>query len=81
MLKVRSVQAASNYTLYVELSDGRSGVFDVKPYLNKGVFQALKDEDYFKKVKPLFCGISWPNEQDFSADTIAFEMKQTHKKC
>ena len=35
MLKVKSVFANNDYTLFVELSDGRSGIFDVKPYLEK----------------------------------------------
>jgi hypothetical protein len=76
MLKVVTVQANNDYTLSVELSDGRSGTFDVKPYLEKGVFTQLHDQEYFKQVKPLFCGIVWPNEQDLSADTIAHELKQ-----
>ncbi len=76
MLKVKSVFAQNDYTLLVELSDGRSGIFDVKPYLDKGVFKRLKDKNYFKQVKPFFCGITWPNEQDLSADTIAYELKQ-----
>ncbi|MGR0482708.1 MAG: DUF2442 domain-containing protein [Candidatus Electronema sp. V4] len=75
MLKVRKVAANNDYTLSVELSDGRSGTFDVKPYL-EGVFTQLKDQEYFKQVRPLFCGIVWPNEQDLSADTIAHELKQ-----
>ena len=75
MLKVTKVIAKDNYTLFVELSDGRLGYFDVKPYLEKGVFTQLKDKNYFKQVKPFFCGIAWPNEQDLSADTIAFEFK------
>lgn len=76
MLKVKKVTANNDYTLYVELSDGRSGIFDVKPYLEKGVFTQLKDKDYFNQVKPFFCGIVWPNEQDLSADTIAHELQQ-----
>ena len=75
MLKVLKVSAKNDYTLYVELSDGRSGYFDVKPYLDKGVFTQLQNKNYFKQVKPLFCGIAWPNEQDLSADTIAYELK------
>ena len=75
MLKVKKVDANSDYTLYVELSDGRTGIFDVKPYLDKSVFNQLKDKDYFKQVKPFFCGIVWPDEQDLSADTIAYELK------
>ena len=76
MLKVKRVFANNDYTLFVELSDGRSGMFDVKPYLEKGVFKQLKDKNYFKQVKPFFCGIAWPDEQDLSADTIAYELKQ-----
>lgn len=76
MLKVIKVDADNDYTLFVELSDGRLGKFDVKPYLDKGVFAELKDKNYFKQVRPLFCGIVWPNEQDLSADTIAYELKQ-----
>jgi len=72
MLKVIKVSANNDYTLSVELSDGRSGKFDVKPYLDKGVFKQLKDKNYFKQVKPFFCGIVWPDEQDLSADTIAY---------
>ena len=75
MLKILKVNAKNDYNLFVELSDGRSGYFDVKPYLDKGVFTELKDKNYFKQVKPLFCGIAWPHEQDLSADTIAYELK------
>ena len=75
MLKVTKVIPQDNYNLFIELSDGRTGYFDVKPYLNKGVFVELQDKDYFKKVKSIFCGIAWPNEQDLSADTIAYELQ------
>jgi hypothetical protein len=76
MLKVNKVIANDDYTLFVELTDGRSGIFDIKPYLDKGVFTQLQDLAYFKQVKPFFCGIVWPNEQDLSADTLAHELKQ-----
>jgi hypothetical protein len=59
-----------------DYTNGRSGIFDVKPYLDKGVFTQLQDLSYFKQVKPFFCGIVWPNEQDLSADTLAHELKQ-----
>ncbi len=75
MLKVAKVNANNDYTLFVELSDGRCGNFDVKPYLEKGVFRQLKDKNYFKQVKPFLGGIAWPDEQDLSADTIAYGLK------
>jgi predicted component of type VI protein secretion system len=36
---VRTVKPLSDYRIYVELVDGRKGVFDVKPYLDHGVFR------------------------------------------
>ena len=74
MITVLQVKPLDNYSLKIKLSNGKSGIFDVSPYLEKGIFKELKDKEYFKKVKPLFCGISWPNNQDFSADTLEFLM-------
>lgn len=62
--------------LLVKLSNGKKGSFDVKPYLDKGIFTELKDKNYFSSVKIGFGGIIWPHEQDFSADTIEYEMQQ-----
>jgi hypothetical protein len=45
-------------------------VFDVKPYLSKGVFKELKKSSYFKKVRVVWGGIQWPHEQDLSAETL-----------
>lgn len=76
-INVQCAQAFRRLKLieYVELSDGRSGYFDMKPYLEKGVFTELKDKNCFKQAKPFLCGIAWPNEQDLSADTIAYDLK------
>lgn len=32
MLKVRQIEPRENYLLFVELSNGKKGIFDVKPY-------------------------------------------------
>ena len=44
--------------------------FDVTPFLEKGIFSELKDESYFKQVRVAFGSVEWPNEQDFSKDTL-----------
>lgn len=77
MNKVVTVEARSNHILFVRMSNGRSGEFDVSPYLNRGIFGELKKESYFRQVKPAFGGVVWPHEQDFSADTIEIEMRDT----
>jgi hypothetical protein len=76
MVKVSDVEAKDDYVLLVKLSNGKKGLFDVKPYLDKGIFTELKDKSLFEAVRPAFGGIVWPHQQDFSADTIEYEMKQ-----
>jgi len=76
MVKVISVDAMNDYKLRVELSNGRKGVFDVSPYIEKGVFVELKDKAYFRSVRAAFGGIIWPHEQDFSPETIENEMRE-----
>jgi hypothetical protein len=80
MIKVISVEPMKDYLLKVKLSNGKCGIFDVKPYLDKGIFKELKDSQYFKSVKIAFGGIMWPHEQDFSADTIEFELQHIKKQ-
>ncbi len=77
MLTIQDIAVIGAYTLRAKLSNGVEGVFDVSPYLHKGIFTQLQDVTYFKQVRIHFCGICWPNGQDFSADTIAYELKAT----
>nr|VFK64389.1 MAG: Protein of unknown function (DUF2442) [Candidatus Kentron sp. TUN] len=59
---VRIVKPKPDYKLYVELEDGRKGIFDVRPYLDKGMFRKLKNISYFNQVHVLFGAITWPHE-------------------
>ena len=79
MVKVTYVEPRENHTLYVKLSNGIDGIFDVKPYLDFGIFMELKDPNYFSKVKTAFGGVMWPNEQDFSPETIEHELFVGHR--
>ena len=45
-------------------------MFDAAPFLDRGIFQKLKDETYFRQVRVAFGSIEWPHEQDFSKDTL-----------
>ncbi len=38
-------------------------------------FQELADENYFRLVKPAHHGIRWPHDQDFSSDTIIWDIQ------
>ncbi len=65
-----------DYRIKVRLSNGNKGIFDVKPYLDKGIFKELKDYDYFRRARIEFGTITWPNEQDFSPETIEIKMEK-----
>lgn len=64
------VEPGDNYKLIVTFDNDEIRIFDVTPYLDKGIFTELKNIDYFRKVKVAFGSVEWPNEQDFSKDTL-----------
>ncbi|MEI6415404.1 MAG: DUF2442 domain-containing protein [Pseudomonadota bacterium] len=72
---VKTVRPLSNYLIYVEIEDGRKGIFDLKPYLDIGVFRELRNVHYFNQVGILFGAVTWPNEQDIAPETLLSEMQ------
>jgi hypothetical protein len=68
--RITHVEARSGYRLHVRFDNGEARLFDVTPYLDRGVFQELRDETYFRRVRPVWGGVEWPHEQDLSADTL-----------
>jgi hypothetical protein len=67
----------TDYKIRITLSNGSKGIFDVTPYLDRGIFKELKDYNYFKRARIEFGTITWPNEQDFSPETIEIKMQKT----
>jgi hypothetical protein len=66
----------ADYKINITLSNGKKGIFDVTHYLDRGIFQELKDYNYFKRARIEFGTITWPNEQDFSPETIEIKMQK-----
>jgi hypothetical protein len=50
--RVINVTPTNNYELILEFENGEIKKFDIKPYLNKGIFKRLKNKEEFKKVRP-----------------------------
>lgn len=67
---VQEVQALPDYQLLLTFSNGKKAVFDVKPYLEKGVFSALKDESLFKSVRVSFDTVAWGNGADLCPEVL-----------
>jgi len=70
MRKVIEVYPLPGYQLQVVFDTKEVRYFDVRPYLGKGIFKALANEDYFKRVAVKFDGVAWPDEQDLSPDKL-----------
>lgn len=71
---VTTVKPLPDYRIYVEIADGRRGVFDMKPYLDHGVFRELRDVHYFNQVHVFLGAVTWSNEQDIAPETLIAEM-------
>jgi hypothetical protein len=68
--KIKDVVPTENHTLIATFENDEIREFDVKPYLDKGIFSELKDIGYFRRVRVVAGSVEWPHEQDFSYDTL-----------
>ncbi len=73
--RVKAVKANSDYTLTLTFTNGEVRLFDVKPYLDKGIFKELKDRNEFNSVQLFLGSIQWRNGQDFCPDTLYLDSK------
>ena len=69
-LSVSKVKALGDYQLELTFENNEVRIFDVKPYLDTGVFKALRDENHFKRVKVSFDTIEWPNGIDLDPEVL-----------
>ncbi|MDR0313466.1 MAG: DUF2442 domain-containing protein, partial [Treponema sp.] len=59
-----------DYELELTFENNEIKIFDVKPYLDTGIFTKLKDENYFRMVKISFDTIEWPNGIDMDPEVL-----------
>lgn len=71
--RVTKVKPESNYFLSITFTDGKTKRFDVKPYLEIGLFKELKDLSLFNSVKEFLGSIQWSNGLDLCPDTLYLE--------
>ena len=73
--RVIKVVPNDNYTITLTFANHEIRVFDVKPYIDKGIFRELRDLHHFNSVRPFLGSIQWQNGQDFCPDTLYEESK------
>lgn len=67
---VIDVQPFPDYLLRLTFKNGEQKVFDMKPYLDIGIFQELKNEQIFKSAKVSFDTVEWENKADIDPETL-----------
>jgi hypothetical protein len=69
-LAIKNVKPQDNYMLLLTFENGEKRQFDMKPYLEIGIFKELKDLNLFKTVKISFDSIEWANEADVDPEVL-----------
>jgi len=69
-LAVKTVKPINNYNLILTFDNGEKRQFDMKPYLDRGIFQELKDISKFNTVRVSFDTIEWDNEADLDPEIL-----------
>ncbi len=67
VLKVRPLE---DFRLYIVFDNGEERIFDVSPYLERGIFTELKAPSQFNSVRVAEGTVQWANEADFCPDTL-----------
>ncbi len=67
---VKKVKALPGFKLQLTFENNEEKVFDVNPFLNKGVFKELKDVRTFNTVHISFDTVEWANGADFCPELL-----------
>ena len=67
---VNKVLPVENFTLIIEFDNGERGELDIKPFLDFGVFQRLKDRNAFMRVRVEFDTIEWDSGVDLDPEFV-----------
>ena len=70
MIAVIKVQPLEDYKLLLMFSNSEQKVFDMRPYLNHGIFKELKDKNIFNSIRIAYDSIEWNNGADLCPDVL-----------
>lgn len=74
---VTDVKVLDNYKLLLTFDNKEQKVFDMSPFLGKGVFRELRDEKVFSTVHVSFDTIEWSNGADLCPEILYRESSTT----
>ncbi len=67
---LQTLEALEGYILSLGYETGELKLFDLKPYLDHGVFTRLKDLKLFQRVRIAFDTVEWPGGIDLDPEVL-----------
>ncbi len=67
---IKEVVPRDDFSLFIVFDNGESGMLDMKPMLDFGVFQRIKDYESFKRVRVAFDTIEWDCGVDLDPEFV-----------
>ncbi|MGE5344023.1 MAG: DUF2442 domain-containing protein [Candidatus Omnitrophota bacterium] len=67
---VKEVKPLSEFKLYLIFDNNEERIFDMNPFLNKGIFRELRNNSLFDTVHVCFDTIQWENGADLCPEIL-----------
>ena len=74
---VAKVVPKENFTLAIGFDNGEEGILDMKPYLDFGVFQKLRNDEHFQRVRVAFDTVEWDCGVDLDPEFVYAKCKMS----
>jgi hypothetical protein len=68
--RIKTVAPLPDFRLLLTFDNAEERIFDMKPYLTKGIFAELKDESLFRSVRVCFDTVEWDNGADLCPEVL-----------
>ena len=73
--KAIDVKPLKDYNIEMKFDNGEIKILDVKPYFKFKIFEELKENDKFYRVKVSGLSIEWENGADICPDELYYNSK------
>jgi hypothetical protein len=67
---VKKVEPQTDYSLILTFENGERKRFDMKPYLDRGIFRKLRNAEIFGAARVSFNTVSWGEDIDFDPEAL-----------
>lgn len=76
---VTDVRPQKDFSLHITFDNGESGLLDMKPYLDFGIFARIKHPDSFAKVRVSFDTVEWESGADIDPEFVYSNCKKINE--